>query len=102
MYRQRSCVAMHGNSLEAVSLTRAAHPAGLGESAAEVCVPVAGQARVDAEVATARVRTATATGTSHRSGKLRGRRNIRPTPIPDLALLKLVSIDQLTPCHTAE
>src|SRR5215469_13987716 len=96
MYRQRSCVLMHGNSLEAVSFTRAAHPAELGETAAAVPVPAAGRAPADADVATAAGRTATATGTSHRSGKRRGRRNIRPTPIPDLALLKLVSIDQLT------
>jgi len=79
---------MHGSSLEAVSLTRAAHPAELSKSAAEVRVPVAGRAPADAEVATATVRTATATGTSHRCGKRRGRRNIRPTPIPDLALLE--------------
>src|SRR5215469_6459281 len=85
MYRQRSCVLMHGNSLLAVSLTRAAHPAELSKSAAEDRVSVADRAPADAEVATATVRTATATGTSHRSGKRRGRRNIRPTPFPDLA-----------------
>ena len=67
-------------------LSRAAHPAGLGPSAAEAGrVAVAGRAPAGAAIAIATMRAATATGTSHRSGTRRRRRcrDIGPTPIPD-------------------
>src|SRR5215813_11253893 len=100
MYRQRSCVLMHGSSLRAVSLTRAAQPTELSSSPAEVCVAVAGRAPADADVPTATVRTATAAGNSHRSGNHRGRRNIGPTPIPDLAPLEFGAKRPFEPpCH---
>src|SRR5437899_10409187 len=82
--RQRSSVLMHGNSLLGVWLTRAAHPAEFGPSADEVsCVALDGWAPAGV-VAIATVSAVTATGTSQRSGNRRGRRDIGPTPIPDI------------------
>src|SRR5580704_16456631 len=76
---------MHSSSLGGVLLFRAAHPAGLGPSAAEASrVAAADRAPAGAATAIATVRAATATGTSHRSGTRRRRRcrDIGPTPIP--------------------
>jgi len=71
---------MHGNSLRGVSLTRTAHPAGLGPLAEADRVAVAGRAPAGAVHPIAMVRAATATGTRHRSRNRPGGRDIGPTP----------------------
>ena len=71
---------MHGNSLRGVSLTRTAHPAGLGPLAEAGRVAVAGRAPAGAVHPRATVRAATATGTRPRSRNRPGGRDIGPTP----------------------
>jgi len=71
---------MHGNSLRGVSLTRTAHPAGLGPLAEAGRVAVAGPAPAGAVHPIAMVRAATATGTRHRSRNRPRGRDIGPTP----------------------
>ena len=73
MWRQRSGVLMHGSSLRGVSLTRLAHPVGLGALVAAVRpVMAGGWALAGALVATVIMRATTATDTSQRSGDRRG------------------------------